>query len=244
MVELQDSDPFCSGEPVLEVESPVFETSNNSCTNNVEFTPGKNIGAKANVWDKEQTLLLLDLCQQHHDELNNPRYKKTEIFKTISSEIKSQGHEFSADQCANRMKTLIVKYKEVKDHNARTGNHPKEWQYFKLVANYLGERPGITPPAVCSSISKSMALSSTIQEKKCDDQQTPECSSGKQNKKEGRKVRSSPRTDMLHWLNEYKADVERREERRLQLVQEQHADTKGILSEILTLLKKKDPEDI
>ncbi|CAG9825737.1 unnamed protein product [Phaedon cochleariae] len=176
LVELQGehSDLFCPAKPVLEVESPDFEpSSNDSCTNNVGYTPGNHIGAKANVWDKDQTLSLLDLCQQHHDELTNP----------------------SADQCANRMKTLIVKYKEVKDHNARSGNHPKEWQYFEQEANYLGGRPGITPPAACSSISKSMATSR------------------KENDKKKKKVRSSPRTDMLHWLNEYKADVERREER-------------------------------
>ncbi|CAG9822244.1 unnamed protein product [Phaedon cochleariae] len=71
-----------------------------------------------------------------------------------------QDHEnnFTAEQCCNKMKRFICKYKEIKDYNGRSGNTPKQWQYYQEMADYIGDRPGITPIASCSSLSASQTV--------------------------------------------------------------------------------------
>lgn len=108
---------------------------------------------KLNVWDKNQMIQLLELCTKNKDRLTNPKYRKTEVYKEIAVEMQRDGNSFSAEQCSNQMKTLTTKYKEVKDYNSRSGNYPKVWEYFEMVADYVGDRPGITPKVVCLSIS-------------------------------------------------------------------------------------------
>lgn len=58
---------------------------------------------------------------------------------------------YSGDQCHGRIKTLIRAYKQVKDHNSRSGNSHKTQQYEKELDELFGEKPNIIPKCTISS---------------------------------------------------------------------------------------------
>lgn len=105
-----------------------------------------------NTWCEDQTLLFLDICSQNKERLTNIKYKKSEVYKDIAMLLQNKGHNFSADQCANRFKTVIAKYKTIRDHNPQSGNSRIDWVFVEPMAEFLGDRPGITSRVVCSSI--------------------------------------------------------------------------------------------
>ena len=49
------------------------------------------------------------------------------------------------------MKTLIRAYKQVKDHNSRSENSHKTYQYEKELDELFGEKPNIIPKCTISS---------------------------------------------------------------------------------------------
>jgi hypothetical protein len=94
----------------------------------------------------------MQLVRERRDKLNNKSYIKKEIFKEISVLLEKKGIKCSGLQCENKLKTLINKYKEIVDHNSRTGNERKEWIYFDLLEDYMGQRASVKPRAKCSSL--------------------------------------------------------------------------------------------
>jgi hypothetical protein len=44
-------------------------------------------------------------------------------------------------------------YKKIYDHNQRTGNSQKTWEYYDAMHQILFNKPEINPPATCSSSS-------------------------------------------------------------------------------------------
>lgn len=213
---------------------------------------------KSNIWNHEETVLFISLCKDNKDLLFNPKYKKVEIYKEIAKKMQENGHSFTPEQCVNKMKSLIAKYKEIKDYNAQSGNNLKEWQYLDLMADYVGDRPGITPVACCSSLSMNKVVPINNKMKSCDPSSSKrsEASTSDENKSQrseaktsdenkSKKVcqRPSPRNEMVKWLQEYKKDVEDREKKRLKIVEKQHTENKELLSEILNLLKTKNGEN-
>lgn len=194
---------------------------------------------RKNIWDNEQTLLLIDLCKKNKERLNNPKYKKTELYKEISEAMKIHNHYFTGEQCLNRMKTLTSKYKEVRDFNATTGNKPKNWVYFDTMNEYFGDRPGIVPRASCSSldISAGKNISEDATTSNAGKQKSESDENEERKKLKQVHARQNPRKEMFTWLKEYKKDVQEREERRMNMAEQQHTETKEMLSQILDLLK-------
>lgn len=70
----------------------------------------------------------------------------------IATELTSiSGKEFTVDQVENKWKGLKKTYKKIKDHNNKSGNNRRNWEYLHIMDNFMSRRPEITPPAVCSS---------------------------------------------------------------------------------------------
>ncbi|CAG9822882.1 unnamed protein product [Phaedon cochleariae] len=195
---------------------------------------------KPNTWSDNQTLMFLDLCSENKERLTNVKYKKTKVYKDIDIELQNKGHYFTADQCANRLKTLTAKYKQIRDHNSQSGNSHKDWMLFDSMAEYCGDRPGITPRAVCSSIrlaDDAVPASSQTRTNETFTAETTENSGKKISTDCTGKVkrickRVSPRVEMVKWLQEYEKEVSEREERRIALAREQHAENKKFMADM------------
>jgi hypothetical protein len=124
--------------------------------------------------------------------LDNPRQKKSEIFKDIANEmLKEQGYNFSAEQCQNRLKTLTTKFKSVKDHNNQSGNNAKNWEYLNIMEEFFGDRPNVKPVASCSSLA--LANQANLE-------QNFESTNSNETPTKGKIVRTTPRSETLKWL--------------------------------------------
>ncbi|CAG9817148.1 unnamed protein product [Phaedon cochleariae] len=225
-----------------------------------EDTSVTDMFPKRRLWDLTTTLLMLDECTTHKKELADPKMRNTAVYKKISMKMKEHGYNFTPEQIQNRMKTLISKYKEIRDHNAGSGNSFKDWEYYELMENYMGRAPNITPVASCSSLGNNIInainAKKIIKEKNCDTDKISSStvpslqSSSKSNvmvdrsagssetQKKTKRIRSSPRVEMLAFLKEYKEDVRRRELERMRIMKEQHQETKEMVSELISILRK------
>lgn len=189
---------------------------------------------KANKWDKKETLLLLNKCMTYKEKFQNPKLQKKDIFKRISDEMKQGGCHCTAEQCTNRMKTLLTKYKEVKDYNNTSGNDRKNWEYYEAVRDYVGDRPTIEPIAGCSSLN-------IYQDKLAKDKEAGESvnesSLNPPLAKRKRKISQNPRTSVLKWLDDYKIKQDEMERKRIELVKKHHDENKDIMNQLLEALK-------
>jgi hypothetical protein len=48
--------------------------------------------------------------------------------------------------------SLVRKFKEIKDHNNKSGNDLKRWKYLDQMEEFLGVKSNITPVTSCSSL--------------------------------------------------------------------------------------------
>jgi len=73
-------------------------------------------------WSRESTLLMLSAYAKRQTLIETGRLKKKKAFEEISTVLSQKQYHFTGEQCATRLKTLIRGYKQVKDHNKKSGN--------------------------------------------------------------------------------------------------------------------------
>lgn len=77
---------------------------------------------------------------------------KKNVWLKISEELSSITKKTCTwDQVENKWKGLKKTYKKVKDHNSKSGNEKRTWEFFKVIDDFMAKRPEIVPPAVCNS---------------------------------------------------------------------------------------------
>ena len=76
------------------------------------------------------------------------------VYEKIAQKMKEQGHQPDWKQCPSKVKK--TKYREVKDHNNKTGNGRKECKFFSELENILGHRPASVPADPRSSSSQNL----------------------------------------------------------------------------------------
>ncbi|CAH1171022.1 unnamed protein product [Phaedon cochleariae] len=217
---------------------------------------------KRRLWDFATTLLMMDECTTFKKELLDPKMKNTAIYKKITKKMAEHGHNVTPEQIHNRMKTLINKYEEVRDHNNARGSSFKDWEYYEILENYMGQTPNITPIASCSSLEKNImnAINAKIPVKKKQQNSEsgpsstiPNCSplhsrnttdvttnnvASTESPKQAKRFRPSPRVEMIAFLKDYKEDMKKREVERMKMMQQHHEENKEMVSELISLLKE------
>jgi hypothetical protein len=134
---------------------------------------------------------------------------------------------FTTRQIKNRITTLTTKYKEVKDHNNKSGNSNKEWEYFEIMSDFYEDMPIITPVAPCSSISLNVEASSNGTSLEV---------STTSSKRAKPYTKVSPRQNMLKWLDVYNKNNAEKEKNRLEIME--HHQNQDLLKKFLDVLKK------
>ncbi|KAG5899640.1 hypothetical protein JTB14_036013 [Gonioctena quinquepunctata] len=210
-------------------------------TKNEVDVPESSENSKTHHWDDKDTLCLMDLCMMYREKLQSPKYKKKHIFKEISDVLLEKGHQFSPLQCEDKLKTLITKYREICDHNNKTGNERKTWKFFEQLEEYIGVKPNVRPAGKCSFLG--LAISSPYTSsvtgtdvQKCMENNEGEPPAKKMRGKTSRKV--TPRNELLKWLGEYEKKNEKKEEERREILERHHRETSNILKEILNEVTK------
>lgn len=82
-------------------------------------------------WPHEAILLL---CKAYTDNehlfTNGKTHKK--FWEVVSSQLIEYGYNVTAIQCKSKMAGLKNTYKNVKDHNAKSGNSRRTWRYLDV----------------------------------------------------------------------------------------------------------------
>lgn len=62
--------------------------------------------------------------------------------------IHGNGHQFTALQCKNKYENLKKQYKIQKDKAGTSGEGNIKWEFYKIMQDFVGDRPEIEPVAV------------------------------------------------------------------------------------------------
>ena len=103
-----------------------------------------------NMWDTNQTLLLIELYKQHE----HKHTTKKMMHEAISYHLKKEGYNYSADQVAGRWKSLMRAYKNTKDNNSISGSARKVFEFESNLDELFEKDPSIIPVLTLSSSSE------------------------------------------------------------------------------------------
>ena len=70
------------------------------------------------------------------------------VYEKIAQKINEQGHTRDWKQCRSKVKNLKTRYREVKDHNNRTGNGRKVCKFYSELDSILAHRPSSAPTVI------------------------------------------------------------------------------------------------
>ncbi|XP_046398170.1 trihelix transcription factor GTL1-like [Ischnura elegans] len=115
-------------------------------------------GADADVvsafkWPHAAILLLVDTYRGYEGDLVGGKVSHKKAWERIASVLRTHGHEVTGPQCQTKFNGMRRTYKNIKDHNAKSGNGPRTWAYLEAMESLLGERPYMEPVALASSSS-------------------------------------------------------------------------------------------
>jgi len=102
-------------------------------------------------WSTATVLLLLETYKTFQDKFNNGKYSHKKIWEEISAILIKKGHTITGPQCAAKLRSLKKTYKSVKDHNNRSGNDRRTWQFYEEMDEIFSKRAWCSPVAVASS---------------------------------------------------------------------------------------------
>ena len=90
----------------------------------------------------------------------------------------------TSDQCQSKWKKLEQKYKDVKFHNSQTGNNRKEWEFYDLMEEVIGNNPKVVPVCTVSSMNDLQEETDAIDNHEDENQQDDD--QGSKKKKRGK----------------------------------------------------------
>ena len=76
---------------------------------------------------------------------------KKAMWQDISRKINEKGYAYNSEQVSGRWKSLTRAYKNVKDHNKKSGNNKKSFEFESQMDDLFGDDPTIVPVVTASS---------------------------------------------------------------------------------------------
>lgn len=103
-------------------------------------------------WSTAEVICLISLWgeQSVQDKIKGS-YRNKSVFEDLSAAMAEQGFKRSWLQCQRKIKSLKSKYKEVKDHNNKSGNGRITFQFYQQMDSILGDKPSVNPINVLDS---------------------------------------------------------------------------------------------
>lgn len=94
-----------------------------------------------NSLTRNATLLLIDCYKIYKNQILSGKIRKKVVWEKITSQMKENGYSFNSEQVAGRWKSLLRAYKNVKDHNKKSGSGTKSYEYENELNDILGNDP-------------------------------------------------------------------------------------------------------
>ncbi|KAH0563771.1 hypothetical protein KQX54_006233 [Cotesia glomerata] len=158
-------------------------------------------------WAHEAILLLLDEYQKEQSSFSSGKISQKKLWEGISCQLHARGHNITGPQCQSKLAGIKKTYKNIKDHNNKSGNSAKHWPYLTIMDDLMGDKPFISPVATCSSTGKKKRTSS-----ECSTESST--SSDLENLVNQKKAKITPANQLLTALQERAMKNEESKERR------------------------------
>ncbi|XP_047520457.1 uncharacterized protein LOC125059859 [Pieris napi] len=107
-------------------------------------------------WNSPCVLLLLELYRSMEGTLNSGKISQKQVWNKISQDMKKKGYDVTGPQCHSKIRSLKKTYKSTKDHNNKSGNNRKTWQFYDIMDEIFGKKAWCNPVAVASSTGLSL----------------------------------------------------------------------------------------
>ncbi|XP_024879949.1 uncharacterized protein LOC112459838 [Temnothorax curvispinosus] len=134
----------------VDCTSPQPTTSNsNKKPDNLDTTVQCAEGAHA--WTKQETLLLLELYREHQTDFISGKGTVKKHWNNIAKLMQEKGHDVNGFKCSTKFQSLKRTYKCITDHNKKSGNNRKDWEYLQIMQEIFGDKPWVKPLAVAGS---------------------------------------------------------------------------------------------
>ncbi|XP_039312759.1 uncharacterized protein LOC105202847 [Solenopsis invicta] len=83
-------------------------------------------------WTTSCMLLMLQTYKENEEKFTNGKHSQKKIWEEIAKILKCNGHNVTGPMCAAKLKSLKKTYKAVKDHNNKSDNDRRSWQFFEI----------------------------------------------------------------------------------------------------------------
>ncbi|KAK0165751.1 hypothetical protein PV328_004246 [Microctonus aethiopoides] len=102
-------------------------------------------------WTSPCVMLFLETYKSMEVILHSGTRSQKKISEKIAKELQKKGYDVTEPQCASKLRSLKKSYKSNKDHNSKSGNDRKTWQYFNIMKEIFAKKVWCDPIAVASS---------------------------------------------------------------------------------------------
>ncbi|XP_048515807.1 uncharacterized protein LOC125502119 isoform X3 [Athalia rosae] len=90
------------------------------------------ISASLYRWSTPCVLLLLESYRSMENDFNSGKISQKKVWEKVAKELKVKGHDVTGPQCSSKLRSLKKSYKSIKDHNSKSGNDRRTWQFFDV----------------------------------------------------------------------------------------------------------------
>ncbi|XP_043489893.1 uncharacterized protein LOC122516283 [Polistes fuscatus] len=102
-------------------------------------------------WSTPCVLLLLESYRSMEKDFNSGKIFQKKIWEKVAEELKVKGHNVTGPQCSSKLRSLKKSYKSIKDHNSKSGNDRRTWQFFDIMEEIFSIKAWCDPVAIASS---------------------------------------------------------------------------------------------
>lgn len=120
--------------------------------NDDEYVDSRNNDAAENNddsncfrWIHANILLLLDTYKDLEGRQYDGKMSQKKFWDLVATKLQEKGFHVSGLQCKSKVNGMKKTFKNVKDHNGKTGNGRKTWTYFNIMEEMFASKPWMTP---------------------------------------------------------------------------------------------------
>lgn len=84
------------------------------------------------IWGKNETLLLISIFNEHKEQFHNGKCTVKQNWEKIARKMQEKGYTVTGLKCSTKFQALKRTYKATADHNNKSGNNPRKWEYFEV----------------------------------------------------------------------------------------------------------------
>lgn len=181
-------------------------------------------------WPNDAILLLIEEYRLRVVDYHSGKISQKKIWAAIANQLIAKGYNTTGPQCLSKFSGLKRTYKNIKDHNNKSGNGLKTWPYFNLMDSLIGSKPYMSPVATASSSKRDEPEPNTLLNV---------------NEDHPRKKpnHTAPVDKVLSAIEKIRKLTEESKERRHKEKMEQKKEALSLLGRLVNILEKKSDDD-